>query len=76
MCAGIDKVNRMRDLINKLVVISMDVEKLYPSLVAAEVTKVVREEFLAAKIEVEVDNIELRLHLAVTMKREDFERLG
>ena len=70
MCAGIEKVNSMRDVIKKLVVISMDVEKLFPSLVAIEVARVVKEEFLAAKLEIEVDNIELGLHLAVTMKRE------
>ena len=60
----------MRDVIKKLVVISMDVEKLLPSLVAIEVVRVVKEEFLAAKLEIEVDNIELGLHLAVTMKIE------
>ena len=43
MCAGIEKVNRMKEVIRKLVVISMDVEKLYPSLVASEVARVVGE---------------------------------
>ena len=54
----------------------MNVEKLFPSLVAVEVARVVKEEFLAATLEIEVDNVKLGLHLAVTMKREDLVRMG
>ena len=67
MCASIEDVNRRREDIRKLVILSMDVEKLYPSIVAEEFAKVVTEEFLKARLEVEVDDVELGLYLVVAM---------
>ena len=59
---------RMRSIgkrgIKKLVVFSMDVCKMFPSMVAADVARVVREEYKSARLEVEVDDNELRLALA------------
>ena len=54
-------------MIRKLAVISMNVEKLYPSMVASGVSRVVRKKFLAA---------ELGVHLAVKIKREELVRRG
>ena len=51
--------------IKKLVVFSMDVCKMFPSMVAADVARVVREEYKSARLEVEVDDNELSLALAI-----------
>ena len=60
MCASIETVNSINDMITKLVVIYMDLEKLFPSLLASDVASVVKEEY--------IDTKELGLHLAVTMQ--------
>ena len=44
MCGGMEKVNNMVG-IKKLVVLSMDVSKMFPSLVASDVAEVVKEEY-------------------------------
>ena len=54
----------------------MDVAKMFPSLRAADVAKIVKEEYLQAKLEVEVDEAELSLFLAIEMSREELEDLG
>ena len=64
MCEGLEKVNNRRN-IQKLVFFSMDVSKMFPSLRAADVAKIVKEEYLQAKLEVEVDDAELALFLAI-----------
>ena len=61
-----EKVN-IREGINKLVVFSMDVSKMFPSLIASDVAKVV---------EVEVDDTELGLMLAILVSREEVEGAG
>ena len=48
-----DEVNSKRG-IKKLVVFSMDVCKMFPSMVAADDARVVREEYKSAWLEVEV----------------------
>ena len=50
--------------IKKLVVFSIDVCKMFPSMVAADVARVVREEYKSVRLEVEVDDNELSLALA------------
>ena len=75
MCGGMEKVNNMVG-IKKLVVLSMDVSKMFPSLVASDVAKVVKEEYMRAQMEVEVDDNELSLALAILMSREELEDLG
>jgi hypothetical protein len=75
MAGGLEKVNNRTD-INKLVVMSMDVMKMFPSLEAADVALLVKEEYLAAKLEVEVDDTELGLALAILLGREQLEQLG
>ena len=49
--------------IRKLVSFSMDVEKLYPSLDAKEVTKIVTKEHRHSKLNLKVDNAVLALYL-------------
>ena len=75
MCGGLDEVKGQRG-IKKLVVFSMDVCKMFPSMVATDVAKVVREEYSRARLEVEVDDKELSLILAILVDRDEVERLG
>ena len=75
MCHGIEKVNN-RGGIEKLVFFSMDVCKMFPSLRAKDVASVVKEEYLRAQLEVEVDDAELALFLSIEVSREELERLG
>ena len=75
MCGGLEKVNAMIGA-KRLTVFSMDVVKLYPSLVAEEMARMVKEEYLQAKLEVLVDDTELGLGLAILVSREELVRLG
>ena len=70
-----DEVNSKRG-IKKLVVFSMDMCKMFPSMVAAAVARVVREEYKSARLEVEVDDNEISLALAILVSREEVEGLG
>ena len=63
MCGGLDEVKGKRG-IKKLVVFSLDMCKMFPSMVAADVARVVREEYKSVRLEVEVDDNELSLALA------------
>ena len=75
MCGGMEEVNGKRG-IKKLVVFSMDVCKMFPSMVAADVARVVKEEYIRARLEVEVDDNELSLALAILVSREEVADLG
>ena len=75
MCGGMEKVNN-REGITKLVVFSMDVSKMFPSLIASDVAKLVKEEYLRANLEVEVDDKELGLMLAILLSREEVKGAG
>ena len=75
MVAGIEKVNRS-NVIKELVAFSMDVEKLFPSLKAEEVAKVVAKEYLKSKLNIKVDNAELSLYLAIVKDPSEIETLG
>ena len=66
MCGGMDKVNSKRG-IKKLVVFSMDMCKMFPSMVAADVARVVREEYKSARLE--VDDTEISLALTILVSR-------
>ena len=70
-----EEVNSKRN-VKKLVVFSMDVCKMFPSMVAADVARVVREEYKSARLEVEVGDNELSLALAILVSREEVEGLG
>ena len=72
---GMDEVNSKRG-IKKLVVFSMDMCKMFPSMVAADVARVVREEYKSARLEVELDDIKISLALAILVSREEVEGLG
>ena len=54
----------------------MDVCKMFPSMVASDVARVVREEYSRARLEVEVNDNELSLALAILVSREEVEGLG
>ena len=55
----------------------MDVEKLYhASLQIEHVARLVRDTFETAKLEVETNDLELGLYLAVTRSRKEIEELG
>ena len=73
-----EKVNEKskRGEVDKLVAFSMDVEKLYPSLEVEHVARLVRDTFNTAKLEVETNDVELGLYIAVTRSRKEVEALG
>ena len=75
MCHGMEKVNN-RGGIEKLVFFSMDVCKMFPNLRAKDVASIVKEEYLRAQLDVEVDDAELALFLSIEVSREELERLG
>ena len=75
MCHGLEMVNS-RGGIRKLAFFSMDVCKMFPSLRASDVARIVKEEYLEAQLEVEVDDAELALFLAIEVDREELERRG
>ena len=63
MIVGMERVNNLSS-IRKLVAMSMDVEKLYPSLKADKVAKVAAAEYKASKLNIEVDTMALSQYLA------------
>ena len=75
MLAALEETNKL-DNIKKLVVWSMDVEKLYPSLKAEEVSKLVGKAFLESKLEVNVNTEDLSLYLALTVPRKELVKRG
>ena len=75
MCGGIEKVNKVEG-IKKPVILSMDVVKMFPSLSATQVTRLVKEEYRSSNLKVEVDEKELGLGLAILLGREELVRLG
>ena len=54
----------------------MDVVKIFPSLSATQVARLVKEEYSSSNMEVEVDDMELGLGLAILLGREELVRLG
>ena len=75
MIAGIEGVNSLED-IKKIVAFSLDAEKLFPSLDAEEVAKVVAREYNKSKLNIQVDNAELSLYLAIVKDQSEIEELG
>ena len=75
MLAALEKTNENEDIV-KMVVWSMDVIKLYPSLKAEEVSKLAAKAFMESSLELEVDCTELALYLALTVERKELVRLG
>ena len=64
MCGGMDEVNSKRR-IKKLVVFSMDLCKMFPSMVAAVVARVERKEYKSPRLEVDDNELKLSLALAI-----------
>ena len=75
MLAALEKTNE-NDNIVKMVVWSMDVIKLYPSLKAEEVSKLAAKAFMESSLEVEVNCMDLALYLALTVERKELVKLG
>ena len=75
MLAALEKTNE-NDNIVKMVVWSMDVIKLYPSLKADEVSKLAAKAFMESSLEVEVNCTDLALYLALTVERKELVKLG
>ena len=67
MLAALEKVNKIKNMDN-VVARSSDVIKLYPSLKAAEVGKLISKAFINSSLEVEVDDLALGLYLALVKK--------
>ena len=70
-----DKVNEMQDKRDK-VIMSSDIESMYPRLQIDEVAAIVAQEYQQTNLEVDVDNDELSLYLAVVLKDEEINDLG
>ena len=60
-----DEVNSKRG-IKKLVVFSMDMCKMFPSMVTADVARVVREEYNSPRLEVNDNELSLALAILVS----------
>ena len=76
MLVGIEMVNAKKEEIRKLVVLSMDVEKMYPRMKAERVAAVVADEYRASTLKVEVDPVALGLYLAIMVEREELVAKG
>ena len=76
MIVGMEKVNLRKEEINKLVIMSMDVEKMFPRMEAGEVARVVGEEYRRSSLRVEVDAEALGLYLAIMVEREELVARG
>ena len=75
MLAALEKTNSLEN-VKKFVVWSMDVEKLYPSLKAEEVSKLVGKAFLESELDVNVNEMDLALYLALTVSKEELKKKG
>ena len=73
--AALEKTNEI-EKVEKMVVWSMDVIKLYPSLKAEEVSKLAAKAFMESSLEVEVNSTDLALYLALTVERKELVKLG
>ena len=76
MMVGMEKVNTRKEEIQKLVVMSMDVEKMYPMMRAEKVAQVVADEYRRSSLKVEVDSQALSLYLAIMVGREELVARG
>ena len=75
MIHSVEEVNKRTD-IKSLVVLSTDVSAMFPSLDIPECARVAGEELYNSDIDINVDDEELALYLAVTVDRERLEDLG
>ena len=75
MISEIEKVNGRND-IKSLSILSTDVSAMYPSLNIDVCAKVVADEFYNSGLEINVDEVELALYLAVTVDRDEIVSLG
>ena len=76
MVAEFKRVNSLNEAEEERVVFSMDVKALYPSLKADYVAKIVSEMYREGTLEVEVDEGELALYLALVAERDEIREYG
>ena len=76
MVAEFNRINRLNEEGGEKTVFSMDVKALYPSLKADYVANVVSEMYRECPLEVEVDEGELALYLALVAERSEIEEYG
>ena len=76
--ASLTSLNTRSSTFQKLMVMSMDVDNMFPRLNNVKVARVAAEEYLRSGLKVEVDPVELGLYLAVLYqdRREELEALG
>ena len=75
MLHAIDEVNK-RDDIKELTVFSTDVSNMFPSLDIEECAKITAKEFLDSELDINYDEEELALYLAITIDRDKLADLG
>ena len=71
----IEQVNGKRDVVD-LVVFSTDIQAMFPSLDIDVMASVAAEEFLKGDLEVNLDDTELGLYLAIMLDRQKLVELG
>ena len=77
MIAGIEEKVNIRDDISEMIVGSMDVRALYPSLLASTSTKIITEVFMATDIKIEGINWqEAGKYLAINLNAQEVNDLG
>ena len=77
MVAGIEEKVNSRSDIKEMVVGSMDVKALYPSLLAIPSTQIIAEVFMETNISIEgVSWLEAGKYLAITLTKEEITHLG
>ena len=75
MLSEIDALNQRNDIKN-LVIMSTDVVNMFPSLPIDKIADIVATEFVKSSLEVEVDNRELGLYLAIQLSPEVISQHG
>ena len=75
MLCEMDALNSRTDVKN-LVLLSTDVEQMFPRLDIDDCAEIIANEYLQSDLEIEVDDEELGLYLAITKDEKTLEELG
>ena len=76
MMHGLTEVNKKKDEISNLVLLSMDISGMYPALDIPECAKIAAEMWDRSGMELNLNTEELGLYLALTVDRARLEDLG
>ena len=77
MIAGMEEKVNSRDDIEEMIIGSMDVKSLYPSLLATQSTEIVTEVFMETNLAIEGINwIETGKYLAINLSKDEINQLG